>query len=449
MLDRLATPPSVGGCADAQAGASSLWERVTPRAPALPKLTAPTRTTVLIIGAGFTGLSAALHLRQNGVDVIVIDAQQLGGGASGRNSGLVIPTLTRPDPDDIVAEYRGSGERFLALLRDSADNLFETARALQLQEQAEQTGWLQPAHSAGRMALIEQRAAQWSRWGAKVNVVGRDEATRLLGSGFWHGGLLIPSGGIVNPLVLVRAMAKALLAAGGAIYTQSPCLSVAFGSDGWTAKTPLATVRADRLIIATNAYTDQFSTTFQPTLAREIVPVTSWLVATEPIPESVRDTVLPGRLAMSDTRGDLHFARYDADHRLISGGALINPIDRPARMAQLVTERLGRIWPQLRGISIESVWNGRIGITPDRFPRFHQIGPNAFAWIGCNGRAVALSLAVGRELAKAAIGVPLEQVALPMSEPTPLAAQPLMRWLAPLALLHYRRSDAREYHPSS
>lgn len=426
----------------------SLWEAVTPSGVELPSLRGPTKTDVLVIGAGFTGLAAALKLRQDGVEVTVIESQQPGAGASGRNSGLVIPTLARRDPDDIVDKYGANGERFVVLLRDCADRLFETANALRLNGQAEQTGWLQPAHTPGRMALIERRAAQWARWGAKMEVLDRDQTSRALGTTAWFGGLLSRSGGIVNPLALVRAMTRALLSAGGRIYARTPALSIDRGPDCWTVMTPFGVAQAKGLIVATNAYTDAFTRTLLPQLAREIVPVTSWLAATAPLSEAVRRSVIPARLAMSDTRGDLRFARYDADHRLISGGALINPIGRLSRLKALVSKRLESMWPQTRGLRIEFAWNGLIGMTLDRFPRFHQIGPNAFAWSGCNGRAVALSLAVGSELAKACLGTPLGEIALPWSTPAPLRGQALMRWLAPLALLQYRRSDAREYQSS-
>jgi glycine/D-amino acid oxidase-like deaminating enzyme len=423
----------------------SLWQATTSVTTGYPDLRGTVKTDVLIIGAGFTGLSAALKLRQEGVMATVIEAEQPGAGASGRNSGLVIPTLSRPDPDDIVAKYGASGERFVALLRDCADGLFATAAALRLNEQAEQTGWLQPAHSPGRMALIEQRAAQWSKWGAKIEVLDRAQVQRIVGSDMWFGGFLSRSGGVVNPLALIHALAKAARDSGCDIYAQTPALSFARDRDHWRITTPRGEIRAKGLIIATNAYTDVATKSLFPELAREIVPVVSWLAATQPLPEAIRRSVLPTRLAISDTRGDLHFARYDASHRLISGGALITPLDRSSRLKTLVSERLQRIWPQARSMRIEFVWNGRIGMTLDRFPRFHRIGPDAYAWTGCNGRAVALSLAVGRELAKAAVGVPLETIALPFSAVAPLPAQALMRWLAPLALLHYRRRDAIEY----
>jgi glycine/D-amino acid oxidase-like deaminating enzyme len=424
---------------------TSLWQTVTPSFSGCARLDGGTKTDVAIIGAGFTGLAAALQLRRNGIATIVLEAKEPGWGASGRNSGLVIPTLSRPDPDAIIAKHGEAGERFVALLRDCADSLFQTARSLQLGAQAEQTGWLQPAHTPGRMSLIERRAAQWAKWGAAIEVMDRDRTRRVLGSDAWHGGLFCRDGGIVNPLALVRAMAAAVIGAGGGLYGATPALSVKRCSGSWQIATPSGCVHARGLIVATNAYTAAFTKELMPDVAREIVPVTSWLAATAPLSDALRRDVIPSRVAMSDTRGDLHFARYDADHRLVSGGALINPIARPDRLRTLVSERLARLWPGTKGINVEFVWNGTIGMTLDRFPRFHQFGPDGFAWTGCNGRAVALSLSIGRELAKACMGVPLNEIALPLTPVAPLIAQPVLRWLAPLALLRYRQIDARDY----
>lgn len=422
----------------------SLWQAVMPRTAELPRLDGSTRTDVVVIGAGFTGLSAALELRHRGASVIVLEAMQPGWGASGRNSGLVIPTLTRPDPDDIVARYGAGGERLVLLLRDCAKDLFKLARHFGLGVEAEQNGWLQPAHTPGRMALIERRVAQWRKWGAPVEVMDRAETTRALGSNVWHGGLLNRSGGALNPLALLRAMVGAVLAAGGVIYGGTPVLSFRYESDRWLVSTAKGVVDARKLLLATNAYSDAFSQQLAPDIAHEIVPVVSWLTATEPLPEGLRRQVIPSRLAMSDTRGDLRFARYDSENRLISGGALINPINQPSRLRALVAQRLVRTWPQIRGVRIAFTWNGLIGITPDRFPRFHQLGPEAYTWTGCNGRAIALSLAVGREFAKVLAGAAPSDLALPLTAPKPLRGHAALRRFAPIALLNYRWRDARD-----
>src|SRR5882757_9993510 len=141
----------------------SLWAANTPPGPELPKLAGAAQADVIVIGAGFTGLSTALHLREAGVDVAVIEAMQPGWGASGRNNGQVIPTLSRPDPDDIIARHGATGERFVALLRDSASVLFDVARRYQIQAEQEQSGWVQPVHSPGRIKIAERRVRQWSK----------------------------------------------------------------------------------------------------------------------------------------------------------------------------------------------------------------------------------------------------------------------------------------------
>src|SRR3954454_1363381 len=132
----------------------SLWAAVTPPGPALPEVQGSVTADVVVIGAGFTGLSTALHLREAGGDVAVLEAAEPGWGASGRNNGQVIPTLTRQDPEAIVARHGEAGERFVALLRDSAATLFDLARAHGIDAEAEQSGWVQPAPSPGRTSCI-------------------------------------------------------------------------------------------------------------------------------------------------------------------------------------------------------------------------------------------------------------------------------------------------------
>jgi glycine/D-amino acid oxidase-like deaminating enzyme len=174
------------------------------------------------------------------------------------------------------------------------------------------------------------------------------------------------------------------------------------------------------------------------------MPVTSWQMATEPLPESVRKTVIPGRQAMSDTHGELYFARYDARNRLVTGGAIVNPSDAAAKLKAMVGQRLQRLWPQIGAVKFDYVWNGYVGMTTDFLPRIHRIGADAYAWTGCNGRAVALSISIGHELSKAVQGHPESQLALPFTKPEPIVAHGLLRGLAPLMLMIYRRRDARE-----
>jgi glycine/D-amino acid oxidase-like deaminating enzyme len=413
---------------------ASLWAAATPPGPDLPQLIGLAQSDVIVIGAGFTGLSTALHLREAGVEVAIVEAMEPGWGASGRNNGQVIPTLSRPDPEDIVARHAAAGERFVALLRDSASMLFDVARRYQIEAEQEQAGWVQPVHSPGRIKIAERRVRQWSKFGAAVELLSREQTRHMLGSDAWFGGFWNRTGGHINPLALSRGLARATLDRGGRIYARSPAISFEQRNGRWLVKTEQGEISGRALIVATNAYTGEFSKSLMPAMAHEVMPVT----------ETARQTIIPGRQAMSDTHGELYFARYDARNRLVTGGAVIGPGNKPERLKIIVAERLKRLWPQIGKVEFDYVWNGYVGMTTDFLPRIHRLGPEAYGWTGCNGRAVALSIALGDELSKAVRGVPERDLALPFSEPSPIIAHGLLRRLAPLMLMLYRRRDARE-----
>ena len=423
---------------------ASLWAAVTPAGPDLPELIGAAEADVIVVGGGFTGLSTALHLREAGVDVAVVEAMEPGWGASGRNNGQVIPTLSRPDPEDIVAKHGAAGERFVTLLRDCASTLFDVARRYQIQAEQEQAGWVQPVHSPGRIKIAERRVRQWSKFGAPVELLSRDEVRKMLGSEAWFGGFWNKTGGHINPLALARGLARVVLEQGCRIYARSPAVSFERRNDRWIVRTEKGEISGRALVMATNAYTGEFSKSLMPDIAHEVMPILSWQMATQPLSEAARKTVIPGRQAMSDTHGELYFARYDARHRLVTGGAVIGPGNKPERLKARVTERLQRLWPQIGPVEFDYVWNGYVGMTTDFFPRIHRLGPDAYGWTGCNGRAVALAIALGDELSKAVRGVAEKELALPFSDPVPIPAHGLLRHLAPLMLMVYRRRDARE-----
>src|SRR5437879_5585349 len=237
----------------------SLWAAMTPSGPELPELTGTQQADVIVIGGGFTGLSTALHLREAGVDVAIVEAMEPGWGASGRNNGQVIPTLSRPDPDDIVAKHGAAGERFVALLRDSASSLFDIARRYQIQAEQEQAGWVQPVHSAGRIKIAERRVRQWLKFGAPVELLSRDQTRQMLGSDAWFGGFWNRSGGHINPLALSRGLARVALGKGAKIYARSPAVTLERRNDRWLVKTAKGEISGRALVIATNAYSGEFS----------------------------------------------------------------------------------------------------------------------------------------------------------------------------------------------
>lgn len=430
----------------------SLWAATAPPSPVLGTLEGAVDSDVVVIGAGFTGLSTAIHLRESGVAVTILEAAEPGWGASGRNNGQVIPTLAGHDPSAMVARHGEAGERFNAVLRDSAQYLFDLVRKYEIPAEAEQAGWVQPVHSPGRFKLAEKRVREWSAIGAPVELLDRAATAQMLGSEAWFGGFWNRTGGHINPLALTRGLAQVALKLGATIHVRSPALSMAHQNGRWVVKTARGSVTARALVLATNAYTDEFAPHLAPDIANEVIPVLSWQMATKPVSDNIAKTVIPGRQAVSDTHRELYFARWDARNRLVTGGAAVSPGEGGANLRLPIAARLKRLWPQLGEVEFDYVWSGYVGMTPDNllrpqvpgYPRIHRLGPDGFAWVGCNGRAVALSISLGRELAKATQGAAIETLGLPLSEPKAQPFRGVVRRIAPLALPLYRRLDASE-----
>ncbi|MDI4665489.1 FAD-binding oxidoreductase [Xanthobacter autotrophicus] len=422
----------------------SLWASVTPKRPPSPALEGETKADVAIVGAGFTGLSTALALAERGRRVVVMEAAEVGWGASGRNNGQVIPTMTGAEPDGMAQRFGTVGERFAQLVSDSAANLFDLVRRLDLKCEAEQTGWFQPAHSPGRVKLSAARVEAWARRGAPVRLLDADETARLCGSRDWYGGMLNTSGGHINPLAFARGLAEAAVAAGATLHENSPVRSVERTPAGWVVATAKGRVVADQVMMAANGYCDWFEPGLAPRLARSLVPVLSWQMATAPQPEAVRAAVLPGRQALSDTHGDLRFFRWDARGRLVSGGALIVPFNGAERLKALVGRRLAGIFPQMGVPAFDFVWNGRIGMTGDRMPRFHRVADGLWAWVACNGRGVALSTALGPVFADAIEGKAEADLPVPLTPVRPYPFHAVAKLVAPAMLAWYRYKDGRE-----
>jgi glycine/D-amino acid oxidase-like deaminating enzyme len=426
----------------------SLWAATAlPRTPA-PPLDADTDADTVVIGGGFTGLSAALELASSSQRVVLLEAEAVGWGASGRNNGQVIPTMTAAEPDALAARYNAAGERFARLVGNSASTLFDIVRreGIEADAEAEQTGWFQPAHSPGRLALSRARVEAWQRFGFPARLLDRAEATALLGTDFWYGGMLNPTGGHINPLGLARGLARAAEAHGATLHETTPVTGWQRDGDRWIVTTQGGRkVRARHMILATSTYTGELVPGLASRLARTVVPVLSWQMATAPISDNVRHTILPGRQAVSDTRGDLRFFRYDARNRLITGGVVIGESDVRRRVAAKAARNLTEAFPALGEQPMTHVWSGYVGMTWDRFPRVHSLGPDAWTWIGCNGRGVALGVSLGREMARAVSGAALDTLALPVVPiPAPLPFHSIARRVAPGYLAWLRRKDLQE-----
>jgi glycine/D-amino acid oxidase-like deaminating enzyme len=421
---------------------SPLWAALSRETFAPPPLKGSHRVDVAIVGGGISGLSTALHLARSGVGVLVLEAGEIGSGASGRNNGQVIPTLTRHDPAAILAAWGPErGERFLRLLEHSADLLFETAAHYGIECDAVRSGWIQPAHTPGRARAAERRAAQWQARGVPAWALSAEEVAARLGTNAYHGGWLHERGGHINPLAFTRGLARAAAQEGATIHAYSPVTALTRDGLDWRLITPMGEVRCERVVLATAAYTSGL----WPKLAHSIVPVISYQMATQPLGAAARD-ILPGNEACSDTRMDLRYFRKDREGRLVSGGALAVQALAGPRLAHLVAKRLEALFPNLPKVHPQYVWGGHIAMTPERLPRLHRGKDGFVAWIGCNGRGLALSMAMGEVVADAVQGMPDQELPVTPVPIQPLPLAPVIAKVARLILPYYRYRDSREIH---
>ena len=394
----------------------SLWSVTAPAGPVCSALIGAQRAQAVVIGAGYTGLSAALHLAEAGRDVVVLEAADIGERASGTNGGQVIPSVNQ-DPDALEAMLGPyAGGRLVAAAAAGPDLVFDLIARHNIQCDATRTGWIQPATSQAALAQLARRAEQWWRRGAAVALLSRREVLQLTGSALYCGGLLDRRGGTVQPLAYVRGLAHALGRAGGRVCTNSPALRLARMRGAWSIETPQGNVSAPVVIIATDAYTGELN----EDLRRTVVAVPSLQVATAPIPEALRSTILPDGQAASDTWHLLRYFRLEKSGRLVLGSRGTFSQAPDLRDVQHHYHAVHEIYPQLKGIAFEYHWGGLVAMTRDHLPHLHELAPGLLAGLGFNGRGVAMATVMGRMLARRALGTPVVELGFPVSPVLPM-----------------------------
>jgi glycine/D-amino acid oxidase-like deaminating enzyme len=412
----------------------SLWAATAPPAPDLPALEASVAAEVAVIGAGYTGLSAAVHLAEAGRDVLVLEAHEPGWGASGRNGGQVIPGL-KLDPDEIEARFGASaGAALVRTVGAGPDLVFELISRFSIDCTPVRAGWIQAASSAAALPALERRVRDWQRRGAEVELLDAAALRRLTGTRAYAGGWLDRRGGTVQPLAYARGLAAAARAQGARLYARSRALSLVADPPGWRIGTARGEVRARQVLIATNAYSDRLL----DRLRRSVVAVRSYQVATEPLPPELRSQVLPGGQAVSDTRRLLRYFRTDAAGRLVMGTRGRFRELPPERAAASHYAAVRELFPALAGVRYEFHWGGLVAITADHLPHLHELAPGLFAALGYNGRGVAMATMMGRLLAQQAMGRTDPSFAYPLSPLRPLPLHVFNR-LAVRALIQYYR----------
>jgi glycine/D-amino acid oxidase-like deaminating enzyme len=386
------------GAASAHA---NLWEETAEPAPDVSPLTAAASADVLVIGTGYLGLSAALHLAEAGARVLAVDAHPPGWGASGRNGGQIIPGL-KYDPDELEAMFgQEAGERLWRFAGATADVVFDLIARHGIAAEARRTAWVQAIHGRAAMARATRRAEQWRRRGAPVGLLDRAETAAVIGTDRHYLGAFIDRrAGSLQPLSYARGLARAAMRAGATLHRDARVVRLDRADGRWRATTEGGpTVIADQVLLCANAYADGLV----PGLDRSIIAANSLQIATEPLPATALRRILPGGEVISDTRRLIRYWRLDGQGRLLMGGR--GPYREPGPAddwAHLVRD-VAELFPFLGPVRFTHRWGGRVAIHPDYLPRLHQPAPGLTVSIGCQGRGIGWQTAMGQELARIAL----------------------------------------------
>ncbi|WP_237173696.1 NAD(P)/FAD-dependent oxidoreductase [Paracandidimonas lactea] len=418
----------------------SLWAATAVAPPQAESLNDAVSADVAIIGAGYAGLSTALHLAQRGIKVIVLEAREIGFGASGRNGGQVVPGL-KLDPDEIVQLYgREHSEKLLDFSVGTADTVFDMIDRHSMQVPYTRSGWIQPAHNTKALETVRRRAEQWERLGVSVSCLDRAQTAALIGSDTYLGGWINRRGGCVQPLSYTRELARAAIAAGASIYTDSPVESLSFDRSNWTLRIGQGgSVKAARVVVCANAYSDGL----YKGLKESIIDANTFQVATEPLPDSLAASIFPEGHVASDTRNLLLYFRKDHTGRFLMGGR--GPFREPrsaADWAHLKTA-IAKLFPQLAGVQYQYHWCGRVAVTRDYMPHLHTPAPGLLINIGCQGRGIGLQTSMGIAMAEYLATGDEQALPLPVTRVKPLPLYALRRLYVSALISWYRFCDER------
>lgn len=396
---------------------------------------------LVIIGAGFMGLSAALYAARRGLGVHVVDAGRIGDGASGLNGGQVIPGL-KYDPEWLIEHFGSTrGEALVRFAETTADAVFDLIGEEGLDVPHNRNGWIQACHTEAAMAAATARHRQWAARGADVALLDAAEIERKIGTSNYHGGFLDRRAGTINPLAFVFELARIAAAAGARISENTACQALRKSGDGWIVTLAGGeAIHARQVILATNAY----SGGLVPGLAESLVPLHSFQIATEPLSDRAGRDILPEGQAVSDSRRILVYYRRTADKRLVLGGR--GPMSVPRHIDDWahLERAMVRLFPLLSDIRIEKRWFGRVGMTADHLPHIHEPEKGLVTMVGCQGRGVGLMTSGARRIVDYLVSGDPDVLPFPITPIRPIPFHRFRRIGVSALIAWYRMLDAIE-----
>lgn len=378
----------------------SWYAETAPLRPARPALSGAHGFDVCIVGAGFTGLSAAIHLAQAGYKVAVVEAHRAGWGASGRNGGQAGTGQRRPQ-DELEAALGIDMARRLWGLAEEAKALVRSLCAEHSIDCDITPGIIHADHKPRYVPHSEAYALKLNEeYGYdRIRFVGRDEMRQLVGSKDYHGGTQDSGAFHLHPLKYVLGLAAAAEAAGATIFENSEVTKITCGTPVKVA-TAKGEVEADWLLVACNGYLGGL----EPETASRVMPINNFIIATEPLGEARARSLIADNSAVADSRFVINYFRLTPDQRLLFGGGENYGYRFPADIKAFVRQPMLKVFPQLKDVAITHGWGGTLAITARRLPAFRRVAGNILSASGYSGHGVTIATLAGKLCAEAVRG---------------------------------------------
>jgi len=416
--------------------AMPLWRAQMPAVPTYPDRPLPDEADVVVVGGGYTGMSAARQLARQGARVTLVEANELGYGASTRNGGIVHPGY-KWAPHELIERYGDETGR--ALFRETLDG-YRYLKQLILDEQIEadffEHGHLELAYAPAHIGALREAQRALTDAGVECSFVPRERLREEIGSGAYHGALAVEGSGGLHPARYFAGLLAAAVRAGADLHEGVRATAVRPQPDGRSVvETTSGPILARDVLVGTNGYTDGLV----PGLRRRVIPIGSYIIATEPLPEILARELSPKGRVFFDTKNFLYYWRLTADRRMVFGGRasfIPTTVDRTAR---ILHRGLVEVHPQLRDVRIDYAWGGTLAFTFDRMPHVGRMGGVTYA-LGCCGTGVALMTHLGYKVAEWLGGGPAPAVAQ-LRFPLVPAPYEGRAWFLPMVGEWYRLKD--------
>ena len=405
----------------------------------------PPRADVVIIGAGFTGLSAARVLARRGVNVVVLESNTIGWGASCRNGGMVLTGL-KLSPETLAGRYGMElARRMYAASLASIDMVGQIVRDESIACSFARSGHLEvackPSHFDSYARSVETIGRNFNH---ELRIIPRPQLAEEIGSSIYYGGLVDETSAGVNPAQYVAGLATAALRSGAKIFEKARAFTITSaaqeGGRAFSIETARGPVRADKVLIATSGYTS--GTT--PALRKKVIPIGSFIITTEPLPDPIARELSPRNRMIYDSKHYLHYYRLTPDNRMLFGGrAAFFPETESTirRSAEILRREMVQVFPQLSGTAIAHAWGGTLDFCFDTMPHAGQVDGMYYA-LGYAGHGVAMATYLGSKMAERMCG---EEVDIPFGEISfpgaPLGLYNGRPWFLPLAGAYYKVLD--------